>query len=93
VFVYISGDSEMKDRTHDASRIKTLRLALRPGASAINQLAAAVARRRSACAGRISVASFFYPYVPGFPVYAYPGRKSLAPAYVRPHVMRSDHGD
>jgi hypothetical protein len=74
----------MRDRTHDASKIKTLRLALRPGASSINQLAAAMARRSRACAGRISVASFFFPYVPGFPVFAYPGRKSLAPAYVRP---------
>lgn len=56
---------------------------MRPGASAINQLAAAMARRNRACAGRISVAGFFFPYVPGFPVVAYPGRKPMAPVFVR----------
>jgi len=74
----------MRNRTHDASKIETLQLALGPGASAVNQLAAAMTRRSRSGAGLISVASFFFPYVPGFPVFAYPGRKCLAPAYVRP---------
>lgn len=74
----------MKDRKHDASKIKTLQLALRPGASAINQLAAAMTGRDGARAGRISMAGFFFPYLPGFPVFAYPGRKPLAPVFVRP---------
>jgi hypothetical protein len=74
----------MRNREHDASKIKTLQLAVRPGASAINQLAAAMSRRNRASAGRISVASFFFPYFPAFPVFAYPGRKPLAPVYVRP---------
>ena len=74
----------MKDRKHVASRIKTLRLAVRPGASANHQLAAAISRRSRACAGRMSVAGFFFPYFPGFPVFAYPGRKPLAPVFVRP---------
>jgi hypothetical protein len=74
----------MRYQQHDASRIKTLRLAVRPGASAINQLAAALAGRRRERAALISVAGFFFPYLPGFPVFAYPGRKSLAPVFVRP---------
>jgi hypothetical protein len=74
----------MRGRTHDASRIKTLRLAVRPGASVINQLAAALAGRRRERAALISVAGFFFPYLPGFPVFAYPGRKPLAPVFVRP---------
>jgi hypothetical protein len=75
----------MKEQAHSASRIKTLRLGLEPGASAITQLAAAVCGRRRARASRMTVAGFFFPYFPGFPVLAYPGRKPLAPAYLRPH--------
>jgi hypothetical protein len=73
----------MKDATHGASRIKTLRLAMRPGASTITQLAAGMVRRGRVRAGAISVAGFFFPYYPGFPVLAYPGRKPLAPVYPR----------
>jgi len=51
----------MTNATHDASRIKTLRLAVRPGASAINQLAAALTGRRRERAALISVAGFFFP--------------------------------
>jgi hypothetical protein len=79
----------MNDRTngtHGGSNIKTLRLAVRPGASAITQLATAMARRGSA--GTISVAGFFFPYCPGFPVVAYPGRKSQAPACFHRHPLR-----
>lgn len=78
------GDRKMANTKHDASRIKTLRIAVRPGASAINQLAAALTGRRRERAALISVAGFFFPYVPGFPVLAYPGRKPLAPVFVRP---------
>jgi len=67
--------------TRDASRIKTLRLSMRPGASAVNLLAAAMVRR--ARVGSISVAGFFFPYCPGFPVLAYPGRKPQAPVFAR----------
>jgi len=74
----------MRDKKHDASTIKTLRLSVRPGASAITQLGAAMTRRSRIGAGSISVASFFFPYFPGFPVFAYPGRKPLAPVFVRP---------
>jgi hypothetical protein len=76
-------NDEMNDATHGASRIKTLRLALRPGASTINQLAAALMRRGGSRAGSISVTGFSFPYAAGFPVLAYPGRKSLAPMYAR----------
>lgn len=76
--------TNMRRQQHDASRIKTLRIAVRPGASAINQLAAALTGRRRERAALISVAGFFFPYVPGFPVLAYPGRKPLAPVFVRP---------
>ena len=69
----------MSDRTHSASRIKTLRLAVRPGASAITQLATALMRRGRSRADSISVAGFFFPYSLGFPVLAYPGRKALPP--------------
>jgi hypothetical protein len=31
----------------------------------------------------MSVAGFVFPYLPGFPVFAYPGRKPLAPAIIR----------
>lgn len=74
----------MSDATHGASRIKTLRLAVRPGASAINQLAAALTGRRRERSALISMAGFFFPYLPGFPVLSYPGRKPLAPVFVRP---------
>ena len=75
--------SKMNKRTHGASRIKTLRLAVGPGASAITQLAAALTGRGAGRSARMSVAGFFYPYLPGFPVLAYPGRRPLAPAFVR----------
>ena len=75
--------NEMNDATHGASRIKTLRLALRPGASTITQLAAAMVRRGRSRVGSISLAGFFFPYDPGFPVLAYPGRKPQAPVYPR----------
>ena len=77
------GENEMANARRDASRIKTLRLALGPGASAITQLAAAVTGRVARRSGRMSVAGFFFPYLPGFPVFAYPGRKPLAPAIIR----------
>jgi len=73
----------MNQRTHGASRIKTLRLAVGPGASAITQLAAAMAGRGTKRSARMSVAGFIFPYLPGFPVLAYPGRRPLAPALVR----------
>jgi len=77
------GVTKMSDATHGASRIKTLRLAVRPGASSITQLAAALMRRGGSSAGSISMAGFFFPYAAGFPVLAYPGRKSMAPMYAR----------
>ena len=76
--------TNMRCQQHDASRIKTLRLAVRPGASAIKQLGAALTGRRRERAAKISVAGFSFPYLPGFPVLAYPGRKPLAPVFVRP---------
>jgi hypothetical protein len=76
------GVNEM-NATRGASRIKTLRLALRPGASGVNLLAAAMVGRGRAHAGSISVAGFFFPYYPGFPVMAYPGRKPQAPVFAR----------
>ena len=69
----------MNDATHGASRIKTLRLAVRPGASAITQLATALMRRGRSRTDSISVAGFFFPYSLGFPVLAYPGRRALPP--------------
>jgi hypothetical protein len=85
--VYMCGDRKMKEAMqsarHGASKIKTLRIGLGPGASTINQLAAAVSRRRAQSAALISVAGFFFPYLPGFPVLAFPGRKALAPVYTR----------
>jgi hypothetical protein len=71
----------MSHRTHSASRIKTLRLAVRPGASAITQLATALMGRGRSRADSISVAGFFFPYSAGFPVLAYSGRKPLPPVY------------
>ena len=71
----------MNDATHNGSRIKTLRLAVRPGASAITQLAAVLGRRGGSRSRSISVTGFFFPYAVGFPVLAYPGRKSMAPIY------------
>jgi len=71
----------MNDATHGASRIKTLRLAVRPGASAITQLATALMRRGRSRTDSISVAGFFFPYSLGFPVLACPGRKALPPVY------------
>jgi hypothetical protein len=78
----------MTDATHGASRIKTLRLAVVPGASAITQLTAALMRRGDPRAGSISVAGFFFPYAAGFPALACPGRKALAPAFVRRTPLR-----
>jgi len=74
----------MRRQQHGGSRIKTLRLAVRPGASAINQLAAALMGRRREGAALISVSGFIFPYLPGFPVLAYPGRKPQPPVFVRP---------
>lgn len=74
----------MSHKERDASPIKTLRLSVRPGASALTQLGAALTRRSRKGSGRISVSGFFFPYFPGFPVFAYPGRKPLAPVYARP---------
>ena len=74
----------MRNEKRGASKIKTLQLAVRPGASAITQLAAALSSHGRIGYGHISVASFFFPYLPGFPVFAYPGRKPLAPVYARP---------
>jgi len=71
------------EREHGASTIKTLRFDVRPGASAISQLAAALTRRSRSSAGRISVTGFCFPYLPDFLVFAYPGRKPLAPVYSR----------
>ncbi len=71
----------MTDATHSASRIKTLRIAVGPGASAISQLAAALMGSGRSRGGLISVSGFFFPYIPGFPVLAYQGRKPLAPVY------------
>ena len=73
----------MTERAHSASRIKTLRLALGPGASAITQLAAAVSGKGARRLRRMSVAGFFFPYFPGFLVLAYPGRRPLPPVLVR----------
>jgi hypothetical protein len=73
--------TNMRRQQHDASRIKTLRIAVRPGASAIKQLGAALTGRRRERAALISVAGFSFPYLPGFPVLAYPGRKPLAPMF------------
>jgi hypothetical protein len=81
LFVYKYGDSKMSNATHSASRIKTLRLAVRPGASAITQLAAALTGHGRSRARAISVSGFFFPYSAGFPVLAYPGRKSLPPVF------------
>ena len=78
----------MSDRTHSASRIKTLRIAVRPGASAITQLATALMRRGPSRVESISVAGFFFPYSLGFPVLAYPGRKALPPFGVGPRRMK-----
>jgi hypothetical protein len=76
----------MTNATLGGSNIRTLRLAVRPGASAITQLAAAMARHGRA--GAISVAGFFFPYCPGFSIAACPGRKSHAPAYPGPVSFR-----
>ena len=74
----------MNDATHGASRIKTLRLAVRPGASAITQLAAALIRH-GASPRRVASPwpAFSSLMMPGFPVLAYPGRKSVAPVFAR----------
>jgi hypothetical protein len=42
-----------------------------------------MAGRGAKRSARMSVAGFFFPYFPGFPVLAYPGRRPLAPALVR----------
>ncbi len=56
----------------------------------MTQLAAALMGRGRSRAGSISVAGFFFPYFPGFPVLAYPGRKPLPPAYMNSarHALR-----
>jgi hypothetical protein len=82
-------DNHVESARHGASRIKTLRISLRPGASAITQLAAVISgRRQRGSVVPMTVAGFFYPYFPGFPVLAYPGRRSLAPAYQRKSAHR-----
>ncbi len=73
----------MTEQEHGASRIKTLRLAVGSGASAMIQLAEAVTGKGARGQAHISMAGFFYPYRPGFPVFAYPGRRSLPPAMFR----------
>jgi hypothetical protein len=78
----------MNDRTHGASRIKALRISMRPGASAFTQLAAGIFKRGRARAGAISVGGFIFPYNPGIPVLACPGRKTLAPAFSRRPTYR-----
>lgn len=79
----------MKARAHSASRIKTLRIAVTPGASAMTQLATALSRRVPSRASAISVASFFFPYSPGFPALAFPGRKAQAPVIGRGSIASS----
>ncbi|MDH4195982.1 MAG: hypothetical protein OEW05_01085 [Candidatus Aminicenantes bacterium] len=74
----------MNSTQREALRIKTLHVAVRPGASAIAQLAAAIKRRSRSGAGLISVAGFRYPDPPDFPGFCYPGRKALAPVYLPP---------
>jgi len=55
----------------------------------MTQLAAALMGRGRARAASISVAGFFFPYYPGFPVLACPGRRALAPAFsARPSGLR-----
>jgi len=82
-------DKHVESARHGASRIKTLRISVSPGASAITQLAAVITgRRRLGNVVPMTVAGFFYPYLPGFPVLAYPGRRSLAPAYPRKSAHR-----
>ena len=77
-------DAGRENARRGASRIESLRISMRPGASAINQLAAAITgRRRGAGSAPMTVAGFFFPYVPGFPVLACPGRRNQAPAFVR----------
>lgn len=73
----------MTEQTHGASRIKTLRLALGPGASAMVQMAEAATGKGAGRLDHMSMAGFFYPYRPGFPVFAYPGRRSIPPAFGR----------
>lgn len=51
----------MKDRTHSASRIETLRISLGPGASTIAQLATALMRPGRPRAEIISMAGFLIP--------------------------------
>ena len=51
----------MRDKKPAASRIETLRISLRPGASTITQLATALTKRDRTRAETISVAGFFMP--------------------------------
>jgi hypothetical protein len=74
----------MSSAQRDAFKIKTLHLAVRPGASAIAQLAAAIKRRSRSGAGLISVAGFRYPFPPEFPGFIFPGKRALAPVYIQP---------
>lgn len=71
----------MRDKAHGASPIKTLRLAVGPGASAIVQLAAVVGGRNARRSGHMSMAGFYYPYRLGLPICAHPGRR-LQPASI-----------
>jgi hypothetical protein len=82
-------DKHVESARLGASQIKTLRISVRPGASPITQLAAVITgRRRRGSVVPMTVAGFFFPYFPGFPVLAYPGRRSLAPAYPRKSAHR-----
>jgi hypothetical protein len=45
------------------------------------QLAAAVTGKGCHRRRHMSVAGFYYPYRPGFPVYAHSGRRPQPPAY------------
>jgi hypothetical protein len=51
----------MSDKRPAASRIETLRISLRPGASTITQLASALMKRDRTRAERMSVAGFIMP--------------------------------
>ena len=51
----------MSDKKPAASRIETLRISLRPGASTITQLATALTKRDRTRAETISVSGFFMP--------------------------------
>ena len=49
----------------------------------MTQLAAVVAGKGYPCRRHMSVAGFYFPYRPGFPMLAYRGRRPQAPAIFR----------